>query len=233
MLKSIKEYKFVLRDWISLGDLDMKNLSLNVNSIDFFIENIHLVDWLWVSKNSNCGKLLEKFPEMIDWSDTNPVTILVRKPKKIPWKLFISNKSCFRLLSEKKGIEFYSIHKKEINKSSRYSNSNPESIISPNMSPTNSFNLSPSETSFVNRCIEKRNWINLCSSDNPYILSILEKNLDNVSWYELSSNPTAISLLEKHKNKICWKRISLNSSIFIDQPFSYKLSTMNQVHQLH
>jgi hypothetical protein len=54
------------------------------------------------------------------------------------------------------------------------------------------------------------NWICL-SSSNPSLIDVLEKNLDNVSWTELSRNPNAINILEKNLDNInCFKYLYEN-----------------------
>jgi hypothetical protein len=43
---------------------------------------------------------------------------------------------------------------------------------------------------------------------------MLEKNLDKVNWYILSSNLNAIPILEKNLDKVDWGSLSRNSNIF-------------------
>jgi len=43
----------------------------------------------------------------------------------------------------------------------------------------------------------------------------LEKNLNKINWWELSTNPNAIPLLEKNMDKINWRNLYNNPSIFV------------------
>ena len=54
-------------------------------------------------------------------------------------------------------------------------------------------------------------------STSRYAIRLLEKNLDKISWVNLSMNidkSYAIHILEKHIDKIDWRELSLNPSIF-------------------
>ena len=44
--------------------------------------------------------------------------------------------------------------------------------------------------------------------------TIIEKNVNKISWQRLSANPNAIDLLEDNKTKIDWDALSTNPSIF-------------------
>jgi len=43
---------------------------------------------------------------------------------------------------------------------------------------------------------------------------LLEQNIDEIAWSDLSQNPNAIHLMEKNINKIDWDYFSKNPSIF-------------------
>jgi hypothetical protein len=58
------------------------------------------------------------------------------------------------------------------------------------------------------KCSNDINW-NLLS-ENPYVISILEKNLDKINWLYLSGNLNAIPILEKNIDKVEWWRLSCN-----------------------
>jgi len=53
-------------------------------------------------------------------------------------------------------------------------------------------------------------YILLCYNHSPAAISILEKNVDRINWYILSSNPAAMGLLLKYKQFIVFSRLSLN-----------------------
>ena len=62
----------------------------------------------------------------------------------------------------------------------------------------------------IEKNINKITWSNL--SRNPNAVPILEKNIDKIDWYCLSQNPNGISILEKNLDKVNWNNISLNKN---------------------
>ena len=66
--------------------------------------------------------------------------------------------------------------------------------------------------SILENNLDKVSWYWL--SSNPNAIHLLEKNLDKVDWSELSLNPNAMHILEKNLDKIDWARLSTNPGIF-------------------
>ena len=56
--------------------------------------------------------------------------------------------------------------------------------------------------------LDEIDWFELSSNKNA--ISILEQNLDKINWRELSSNVNAISILEQHIDLIDWSVLSSN-----------------------
>ena len=44
------------------------------------------------------------------------------------------------------------------------------------------------------------------------MIDLLEKNIDKIDWYSLSSNSNAIHILEKYPNEIIWNELCRNTS---------------------
>ena len=58
--------------------------------------------------------------------------------------------------------------------------------------------------------LEKLDWRGLSQNSSPGAIELLEKNLDKVSWSNLSHNLSAIHLLEKNPDKIEWGMLTQN-----------------------
>jgi hypothetical protein len=61
-------------------------------------------------------------------------------------------------------------------------------------------------------------------SQNENAISLLEKNKDKISWYDLSINPNAIELLKENQDKIDWDKFAQNPGIFT---YDYNLIKAN------
>ena len=59
-------------------------------------------------------------------------------------------------------------------------------------------------------CEHKINYYGLSQNPSPLAIPLLEKNIDKVDWFALSSNPNAISILEKNLNKVDWSELCYN-----------------------
>jgi hypothetical protein len=61
----------------------------------------------------------------------------------------------------------------------------------------------------------------LCN--NPNAIPMIEKNIDKVNWFELSSNQNAIPILEKNLDKVSWYALSINrNAIHLLFPYNYE-----------
>ena len=51
---------------------------------------------------------------------------------------------------------------------------------------------------------------------NPNAIHLLEQNIDNVNWYNLSCNPNPniINLVKQYSKRVNWHPLSMNPSIF-------------------
>ena len=70
------------------------------------------------------------------------------------------------------------------------------------------FGDNPKAIHILEKNLDKVSWWEL--SLNPAAIHLLEQNLDKVSWWELSYNPAAIHILEKNLDKVNWGRLSAN-----------------------
>ena len=70
----------------------------------------------------------------------------------------------------------------------------------------------PNAIHLLEKNIDKINWYWLSSNLNA--IQILENNKDKINWKNLCSNPNAINLLKENPDKIDWNEISINPAIF-------------------
>ena len=68
----------------------------------------------------------------------------------------------------------------------------------------------PNAGQLLEQNIDNIDWENLSSNPSPRAIRILEQHLDKVDWSYLSSNPGAVDLLKKHQSKIHWTELAGN-----------------------
>jgi uncharacterized cysteine cluster protein YcgN (CxxCxxCC family) len=60
-------------------------------------------------------------------------------------------------------------------------------------------------------CID---WDGLCQNTNPFVMNLIECNIDKCNWAILSANPNAIKIIKANQDKINWSGLSLNNCAY-------------------
>ena len=71
------------------------------------------------------------------------------------------------------------------------------------------FSHNPAAMSFLEKNLDKVDWILLSKNSSEYAIRILERNLDKIKWKQISSNPSAIHILRDNLDKVNWKELGI------------------------
>ena len=193
-----------LLDWIPLENLSWQCLSTNPRAISLLEQHperihwdmlcvnpaaIHLIEqhhdkivWPQLAANPNAISLLESYLETSTaWKEDTPNNYIF-------WTRLSENPNALPLLEKYlPNVRFYQLMQR---------NPSPDTI------PFLEKHLGGSYES-IRECIAQ-------ISHRPDAISLLEANVNRISWTHLSENPAAISLLEKNQDRICWMYLSKN-----------------------
>ena len=236
--KTIFRVKYVLKDWISINNLNW-NLSQNPNAIDLLKANPNKIEWNYLSKNPNpeAIKLLKANKYNIDWEllSANPnseaIELLRTNPSKIDWEWLSSNQNseAIELLKENMdeidwdelsanpaAIELLKSNRNKINWEMLSANPAAIELLKENSDEINWNKLSenPNAMDLLLANKDRINWSRLSKNPNPIAIELLRENLDEIQWFWLSGNPNAIELLKENQDNINWSYFSGNPAIF-------------------
>ena len=251
---------YKLKKWIKLENLDWDLLTINTNAIDLLYDNQDKINWNLLASNINALeliennkdkilkenkdfwnllsgntsfsaiKLLEKYPDKINWNElsSNPsaINILEKNLDKINWMVISKNHKALHLLEQ---------NKDKIDWNWLSENPNAIHILESNITKIDWYAIlkNPNALHLIKNIIHGFNpYLTLDDSWNPkyicYYLSqntsaidILEKQYSLIDWKELSRNTKAIELLGKNLDKLDWNELSGN-------PCAIKLLEQNQ-----
>jgi hypothetical protein len=199
---------------------------------DFLKDNIDRLDWNELSANPGAIPLLEAYPERINWEklleNTEALYLFEKNPDKIDWfELFNNNRPLknriylFEIYFNKTNWFWLSlndaIYKTKISKLLFLVCSRILIfillLIRPYLLPLRQ-QLSIYFIHYLLYVSDETNknylWMSLSSLNEPYLIPLLEANLDKLYWNGLSYNPNAIHLLEANPEKIDWEMLSSN-----------------------
>jgi hypothetical protein len=211
--EKIHPYAFLYND--SIGK--MPNI-LDIIDVENFTDH----EWDVISSQGNeTGiKLLEKYPDKIDWDylSYNPsaIHLLEKNTYKINWNNLSFNSAAVSLLNN---------NSSEINFENVCSNPHAMEIIGKYFIPElvideqkdidlfDFYELSknPSAVKIFENHPDLIDWEGL--SENPNAIHILERHPENINWINLGKNKNAISILEKNLNKINWLQIAMQPEL--------------------
>ena len=223
--------QYKLLDWISQDNLCFDHLSLNPKAIDLLKKNPKKIYWGFLSANPGAEDLILENENKI-WTifllrNSNPKILpLIEK------QLSLIELDKIRYGSEDEPIlhDFININVDDfvefaenpsaIDLVQKYVNLIHErtgySEIINSMILGFCNNPNPDVIPILEKYIDKftyHEWFYLCQ--NPaamsLIMSLIEKNKDNIMWNGLSANSNATRILEENKDEIDWDYLSLNT----------------------
>jgi hypothetical protein len=148
-------------------------------------KNIDKLDMSIISRQPEAILYLKENPDKIDWdafsenSDPDAIELIENNLNKVNWKNLSRNKGAYKLLlCNKQNIDWNEL----------------------------GHNTAPNIHLLYEGNIHKiKNWIPICKNRTPWIIKILDNNIDKLNKdeiLELSSNSTAIPLIEKYLDRI-------------------------------
>ena len=178
------------------------SLAFNPNAIHIIEKNLNKIDFYLLACNPNAISIIEKnidqykfknVEEEIEFwnnlsANPNAYNILKNNILKINWEKLASNPNVIFIFTN------LMIEKNKL--ITNYLNNND--IIN---------------ISFINKLFnfDEYNFFDSLSS-NPNAISLIEKNLDKISWYNLVANLNANHLIIKNINNFDWCNLTLNSN---------------------
>lgn len=152
----------------NIKKIDWFNIVININAYSIISQNMDIImsntiyfKRLCLNQNPKILKLIEKYPEKIDWGNLsyNPaaIYILERNIEKISWVELSENVNAIKLIEanlEKVDWELLSLNKNAIH--------------------------------LIEKNLDKINWAFL--SENHNAINILKNNIENINYFHLCSN---------------------------------------------
>jgi len=208
---------YKLKDWVDETRLT-NSLSSNERAVEYLENHEHLIDDEYIFKNENAIHIIEKRIQYDNYGyinhNKNAVNFLRNNPQYIDYNI---------LCGEEHGIEFVDelIKNNELEKIYwlRLS-TNPATMHimnDPKYYPYIDwrgivYNKNALELVKNNLHMIYKRWAFICGS--PYLIDIIEKNMNKVNWCWLSYNYNAIHILEKNIEKINVNNLRLNKNGF-------------------
>jgi hypothetical protein len=218
--------------------IDWENLSKNINAIDIlkekweqekslmiedkytYLPDCKKINWNYLSTNINAIDLLREKIELeknkyyslagnekINWTllsgNSGAIELLEENIDKIDWNFLSENSGAIELLEENKDkINWENFSSNTSTNQKAYELLMERIEYEKKLSSYDRFKLKNSIS-----------WRKLMS-ENPAIIKILEKNVDEyIHWEYLSKNPYAINLIKNNPEKIYyWTQLSLNTN---------------------
>lgn len=208
----LSDKKKILKDWISIDDLDLETLNLNYNAIDFFIDNPDKICLNVICQNEN-PKILELL-ENINLPNNNEI-----------WFSISKNPSLINIIERNLDkIDWYSLSE----------NSNAIKLLEKNIDKIDWYQiaLNPNAIDIIEQNLDKIDWSILSKNENA--IDLLKSNPHKIDWQSISQNDNAISLLMENPINIDWEYLSLNSNalLLIDDKINEEQLLNNEQFQL-
>ena len=184
-------------------------LSSNPYAIDLIREHINDIYLDHLSENPCAIKILENNPELIRWryiaKNPNALHLIINNMDKIMHIDLASNENALDFINYNH-ISWFQLSKNPkieheydgLTYRLKYKNKVVQTIRTINIEQH--ISAIPNAIHILEKNVVNINWYNL--SSNPKAIHLIEKNLDKINWYNLCINPNAIHILEKNMNKL-------------------------------
>jgi hypothetical protein len=172
--------------------LDYTALSSNESdaAIELLERHIDRIDWAVLSSNKNAVKLLKKYPHLVDWSEASANTSLEmiqwisENLDKVDWFELSFNPAAERILLQ-----------------------NPDRVDS------FAINFNTSAKEFLTRYPDIIDYNILSANPSAWAMEMVQQNLDQASFDNLSANEYAIDILLANPDRIIWEFARENPNV--------------------
>ena len=166
---------FKFRDWIEINKLKIEFLFYNERSIDYFTQNMHLIQWGRFCANENAIELIEKNQDKINMVilsiNACAMSILKKRFHEINWKFFCQNYNALSYL-----------------------------ILDENLDKISwchiCYNKNPDILPFWEKHLDKLKWTLISQNNNPSAIYLLKKYPQHIDWIHISINDGAIDIIK-------------------------------------
>lgn len=209
--------------------INWDSISSLPEAIPILEKNLDKVNWLLFSKMPEAIPILEKNLDKVDWNflsmNSNAIHILENNLNKISWSFLSKNSNAYYLL--KNNIDKINWNFIVVNSDYRV-----VELIKQNIDKLSDWawrglcsnNKNKEMLSLLETNLDKVSWDVLSRNDNDRAIDILEKNVNKIEWMSFcyNTNPKAIDILENNINNINWDILSLS-----DNPHAIRILEKN------